>query len=161
MLSEFQQRDLWERWLAAEMRSNYFADRAHHYASIHGWITWGTLLSSSGAAITILSGSSVPQWIKPTLAIIAAGLSLLSLAKQFQKRSFECSELQYKWNRLAYEAESLWNDTWANDAEARLQEIAEKAAELSKAASTIPYNERVMLKWENQVLQHHDLQAAA
>src|SRR5271166_6436827 len=106
MLSEFQQRDLWERWLAAEMRSNYFADRAHFYASLHSWITWGTLLSSSGAAITMLSGSGVPQWIKPALAIVAAGLSLLSLVKQFQKRSFECTELQYKWNRLAYEAES-------------------------------------------------------
>lgn len=69
--------------------------------------------------------------------------------------------MQYKWKRLAYEAESLWNSTWANDAEVKLQKIAEKAAELSKSAATIPYNERVMLKWENHVLQHHDLQAAA
>jgi len=161
MLSEFQSRDLWERWLAAEMRSNYFADRAQYYASVHNWISWRILLFSSGAAVTILSGSYVPQWIKPSLAIGAAGLSLLSLVKQFQKRSFECSELHYKWNRMAYECETLWNNVWSDDAEARLQNIAQKAAELSKSSSGIPYNERVMLKWESHVLQHHNLQAAA
>jgi hypothetical protein len=62
------------------------------------WITWGTLLSSSGAAVTILSGTYVPQWIKPTLAVIAAALSLLSLVKQFAKRASDCGELHYQWN---------------------------------------------------------------
>jgi hypothetical protein len=156
MLSELQQRDVWERWLAAEMRANYFGDMATRYSHRQSMLTWLTLLSSSGAAFAIVTDwlPAHLSWIKPALAFLTAGLSLLSLVFQNQKRSFDCSELHFKWNRLASEYEALWNDMYAEDALPRLSKLTEKGAELSKTSTAIPYHRRVMVKWEDHVLQH-------
>jgi len=156
MLSELQRKDVWERWLASEMRASYFADMATRYSFRQSMLTWLTLLSSSGAAFAIVT-DWVPanlSWIKPALAFFTAGLSLMSLVFQNQKRSFDCSELHFGWNRLASEYEALWNDMYSEDAVSNLSKLTEKSAELSKTSTAIPYKKRIMAKWEDYVLQH-------
>ncbi len=158
MLSEFQQNDLWERWLAAEMRAYYFADRRTYYAARQRLLTWTTLLFSSGAAATILV--SLPQtfaWIRAALAIFAAGISLLSLVEANSQRSIDCADLHFRWARLANQCQALWGNVYTDDAESKLVSIIEKGEEISKSSTAIPYKERVMLKWENHVLQHHGI----
>jgi hypothetical protein len=158
MLSEFQQNDLWERWLAAEMRAYYFADRRAYYASRQRFLTWITLLFSSGAATTILVALPQPfLWVRAVLAILAAAISLMSLVEANAQRSTDCADLHFRWARLANECQSLWGNVYAEDAEAKLAKIVEKGEEISKSSTAIPYKERVMLKWENHVLQHHGL----
>jgi hypothetical protein len=158
MLSELQRTDLWERWLAAEMRANYFADMASRFSFRQSFLVWLTLLASSGAAAALVS-DWVPKefaWIKPALAFLAAGLSLLNLVFQNQKKATESSDLHFHWNRLACEYEDLWGDIYSESAADTLAKLREKGRELSKSgvSAGIGYNERIMLKWENHVLQH-------
>lgn len=159
MLSELQQKDVWEGWLSAEMRANYFADRGSFYSKLQNGLTWTILFASSGAAGTVISGIG-PLWLKSLLTLVAAGLSLFSLVKQNPKRYSDCSDLHFKWNRLAYDYKTLWDNMYADSAAATLRNLEERAADLSKSSMAIPYKERVMLKWENYVLKHHGLQAA-
>jgi len=73
----------------------------------------------------------------------------------------ECSDLHFRWNRLASEYEGLWDNLYADDAELKLKMLTEKTAELSKSSTVFPYRERVMLKWQNHVEKHHRVSAAA
>ena len=87
MLSELQQKNVWENWLSAEMRANYFADMANHYQSWQRALTWLTLIFSSSAALVIVTDWA-PQgfeWIKAVLALLTAAVSFLSLVQQNQK----------------------------------------------------------------------------
>jgi hypothetical protein len=114
------------------------------------------LLSSSGAAIAIVSDARIPAqwgWIKPALAFFTAAVSLLALVSQNQKRSSECSELHFKWNRLSAQYESLWNNVYSNEATQKLDALIERSAELSKSATHLPYRKRLMEKWEDHVIR--------
>lgn len=163
MLSEIQRKNVWENWLSAEMRANYFADMANRYQFRQSAFTWLTLLFSSGAAFVVVTDWA-PQgfgWVKAGLALLTAAVSLLSLVQQNQKRATECSDLHFRWNRLASEYEALWDDMYADDAELKLKMLAEKTAELSKSSTAFPYRKRVMLKWQEHVERHHRVSATA
>lgn len=74
MLSQLQQKNVWENWLSSEMRANYFADMANRYQSRQRALTWFTLLFSSGAALAIVT-EWAPQgfeWIQAVLALLTA-----------------------------------------------------------------------------------------
>lgn len=163
MLSQLQQKNVWENWLSSEMRANYFADMANRYQSRQRALTWFTLLFSSGAALAIVT-EWAPQgfeWIQAVLALLTAAASFLSLVEQNQKRAMECSDLHFRWNRLASEYEALWDDMYADDAELKLKLLTEKIAELSRSGTAFPYKERVMLKWQEYVQRHHGVSATA
>jgi hypothetical protein len=159
MLSQLKQRNVWENWLASEMRSNYFADLANRYQFRQGAFTWLTLLFSSGAAFAVVTDWAPAGfgWIKAALALVTAAVSLLSLVQQNQKRATDCSDLHFRWNRLASEYETLWGDMYAEDAETKLKLLTEKTAELSKSSTAFPYRERIMLKWQEHVERHHGI----
>ncbi|MCH8267317.1 MAG: hypothetical protein IH846_07365 [Acidobacteria bacterium] len=163
MLSELQQKNVWENWLSSEMRANYFADMANHYQSWQRALTWLTLIFSSGAALAIVTDWTPLgfEWIKVVLALLTAAVSFLSLVQQNQKSAMECSDLHFRWNRLASEYEALWDDMYAGDAELKLKLLAEKTAELSRSGTAFPYRERLMLKWQDHVQRHHGLSATA
>jgi hypothetical protein len=157
VLSELKRKDVWEGWLGAEIRANYFADRCGHYQLQQKILTWLTLIFSSGAAVT-LTTQLLPenlQWIKPTLALVAAGISFVMLLQQNQKRVTECSDLQFRWHKLGNEFKALWDDMYSQDASERLMTLEEKEAELSKSSTAIPNNPRTMLKWQDHVQQQH------
>lgn len=162
MLSKLQQKTVWETWLSSEMRANYFADMAGRYQTTQKWLTWLTLIFSSGVFAAILT--SVPSswsWIKPGLALVTVAVSLLSLVWQNQKNAAECSDLHFRWSRLASEYQALWDDMYSDQAPQRFRELDEKSAELSKSSMGIPYKENRMLKWEDYVLRHHGIRATA
>ena len=161
MLSTLQQKNVWENWLSSEMRANYFADLANRYQFRQRALTWFALIFSSGAALAIVTDWAPPgfEWIKAALALLTAAVSFLSLVQQNQKSAMECSDLHFRWNRLASEYESLWDDMYADDAELKLKALGEKEAELSRSSTAFPYRERVMLKWQNHVEKHHGLSA--
>ena len=49
MLTESQRTQVWEQWLAAEMRAIYFGDLCGSFHRRQRLATWSTLLLSSGA----------------------------------------------------------------------------------------------------------------
>lgn len=161
-LNENQQKRTWEGWLTAEMRAYYFADLAGSYQARQRGATWATLVSSSGAALTILV--RLPNelaWVAPTLALLTAALSLYGLVMQFQVQATASADLHFRWNVLAGEYERLWEDMYAEDAPTRLTALDARGAELSKTGATFRYQPRRMLRWQAKVHELHGLPAPA
>ncbi|HUY15025.1 MAG TPA: hypothetical protein VMX16_15565 [Terriglobia bacterium] len=163
MLSELQQKAVWETWLSSEMRANYFADMGSSYRRRQSALTWLTLVFSSGAFLAIITNApaSWSNWLKPGLALITVAVSLLLLVMQNQKKAADCSDLHYRWSRLASQYQRLWDNMYSDQAPERLRELNEKSAELSKSSLGIPYKESIMLRWEDHVLRHHGVAATA
>jgi hypothetical protein len=101
------------------------------------------------------------EWVKPVLALLTAGVSFVLLLQGYQKRVTECADLHFRWNRLANEYKALWDEMYAPDALARLRLLEEKEAELSKTSTTLPDNERAMIKWQKHVQSQHGFQSVA
>jgi hypothetical protein len=155
MLSEAQQRRVWEGMLKAEIRANYFADLSGAYARRQRIATWGTLVLSSGTAVSI--ASNLPQdltFIRFALAATAAGISAYSIVKQNQKFAVDSADLHARWNRLAKDYESLWENVYVDDAANTLKLLDDRATELSKSGAAFPYQERRMLRWQQLVERH-------
>jgi hypothetical protein len=55
MLSDFQQNMVWEGWLAAEIRSSYFAALVARYQFIQRFLVVLGLVLSSGATFTLIT----------------------------------------------------------------------------------------------------------
>ena len=161
MLSEAQVKTVWEQWLAAEMRANYFADLCATLNSRHRLATWAVLLLSSGAAVGFIGKFPLPAWIVPTLALLTAVVSLYSLVAQNPKAAAECSDLHSRWNRLGMEYEDLWMNWYADGAAGRLAKLNDRRAEVSKSGTPFRYDKKRMLKWYDNVVQHHTHAAAA
>jgi hypothetical protein len=163
MLSDLQRKDVWEGWLGGEIRANYFAESCGRYQMHQKVLTWLTLIFSSGAAAAVIT-DWLPhhwQWIKPTLALLTAGISFVLLLQQNQKRVTECADLHFRWSRLANEYKALWDDMYSPDAICRLRELQEKEAEISKSSTAIPDNERAMLKWQEYIERQHNVPSIA
>jgi len=160
MLNVQQQRQVWEGWLSAEIRSNYFAELSGLYRRRQRLVTWFTLLTSSGAFAAILS--RVPaEWVAAGLTLIAAALSLASLVADDQQRAVDSADLHLRWNKLAQGYEALWGNIYTPDAAARLAHLAEVEAEVSKAGTTFPAKTKRLAKWEAHVVRHRTAHAAA
>jgi hypothetical protein len=153
MLSELQQRNVWEGWLGSEVRAHYFADLCNRFQQTQRFVTWSTLAASSGAAAAILSG--LPQawlWIRPVLALITAALSLWSLVSNYSKNATECSDLHLRWSTLAIAYEELWGNMYASTASGRLSDLRQQDAELSKSCTSLPNKKNLMLKWQRYIV---------
>jgi hypothetical protein len=163
MLTEFQQKLVWEEWLASEIRANYFADLAHRYQQRQRITTWAILALSSGAFVALLS-DWLPvslAWLKPTLSALTAAASLWLLVAQNDRSATECADLHFRWNKLATDYRSLWNNMYFEGASARLNSLLEQSAELSKSAVRIPNDTALMEKWQDYVVRHHASDIAA
>jgi len=162
MLSESQQRRVWEGMLGGEIRACYFADLSGRLNSRQRWAIWAVLIFSSGATAAVLA--SLPPdwlWLRFVLPLLAAAVSLYSVVMQNQKFAVDASDLHARWNRLAKDYEAIWENIYADDAIDRLKELDERATELSKVgAASFRYNKRAMLKWENHVVEHRLAHAA-
>jgi hypothetical protein len=160
MLSDLQRKRVWEAWLSAEIRANYFADLAGRYHRQQRWTTWLTLFTSSGAVAAFVT--RVPhEWVAPGLALLAAALSLYAVVSQNQQRALDSSDLHFRWNRLASAYRGLWDNMYAEDAPAQLAKLDDEAAAASRTGSTFPVSERRLRKWQRYVVQHHAPRSAA
>jgi len=162
MLSELQQQRVWEGWLSAEIRANYFADLAGVYHRRQRWSTWLTLVASSGAAAAVLS-KLPPEWgwAAPVLALATAALSLYSLVTQNQKSAMDSADLHHRWNKLANEYWRLWDSMYATEAADQLAKLEEVGEELSKVGTSFPAERRRLLRWQDHVERQHHLVAQA
>jgi hypothetical protein len=152
MLSEFQQKQLWEEWLGAETRANYYADLCTHFRRLDDGLNWAVLLLSSGAAVSFLT--KLPDQCKAAIAVVVAGVSLYSILQKNLTKISECTDLSFRWNSLALDCQELWNDIYVEDGPQRLQALVRKDAEISKTAHVLPNDQKRMLKWEEHVLRH-------
>jgi hypothetical protein len=151
-LSAFQQKAVWENWLSSAIRSNYFADMAHRFDLEQKISTGLTVLMSSGAFLTAITG--LGHRAIAAFALLAAALSVFTMVQQNQKRVTDCLDLHFRWNRLGGEYRALWNDMYSDEALTKFAMLEEKMAELSKSSAAFPVREKMMLKWQNHVEMH-------
>ena len=163
MLSEHQQKRVWEGLLSAEIRANYFAELSGRYRREQRFTTWAIVLLSSGAVATFVYAglpARFAAWLRPALAVLTAAGSLYLLVARNHERAIDSASLHERWNRMAGKYETLWENVYAEDAQERLRQFDEECAELSTAATGFPYKKRTMLKWQDHVEQHHAIHAA-
>ena len=163
MLSDFQQTTVWESWLSAEIRAAYFAELVQRFQSRQKFLVVGGLLLSSGATITLLTAIVPPtlNWIKPTLTLLAAGLSLWSLVAKNERSSIDCADLHLRWNTLALQYETLWSNMYADDAVTKLIQLRTEELTISKSSTSLPSYTRLMEKVQQNVVLQHQNQLAA
>jgi hypothetical protein len=155
MLSEFQQDEVWRKWIAGEIRADYFSDMGRRYIRLHGWLVWLTLFFSAGTVAAMIGSVSADfGWLKFVFGVVVTAISLFSIRMENPKKYAECSDLHFKWNRLAAEYQALWGNVYSEDAELTFANLLEKEAELSKVSMTIPNKPKIMEKWERHVLAH-------
>jgi hypothetical protein len=157
MLSEYEQRTVWDGMLGAEIRAQYFAELSGRYQARQRWLVLGTLVLSSGAFLSLVT-TVVPAslgWVKPLLALLAAILSLWSLLARNERNSIDSADLQFRWNMLAVDYQRIWADVDSETARTRLQELQERDAVLSKSSTAFPDDETLMAKCQKYVEMHH------
>ena len=157
MLSEFQQDTVWQGWLSAEIRAGYFGALVHRFQQRQRFLVVGGLLLSSGATIALLTAIVPPEmaWIKPTLTLLAAALSLWSLVARNERSAIEAADLHFRWNTLAFGYGALWADMYVDDASERLGDLCKEEAAISKSSTSMPLYGRLLAKVQDNVLLHH------
>lgn len=157
MLTALQQKRVWEGMLAAEIRANYFGDLSGRYRLFQRLATGLTFFFSSGAFATfaVKDGPEALVWLRPLLTLLTAAVSAYSFVAQNQERTMNSVDLHSRWNKLAKEYETLWDDMYADDAFDQLQRLDDRATELSKSGAAFPYYEKKMLRWQRHVEEHH------
>jgi hypothetical protein len=162
MLNAHQQRQVWEGLLSAEIRANYFAELSGLYRRRQRLGTWLILVTSSGAFAAILARLSTELWWLPAgLTLITAALSLAVLVADDQQRAVDSADLHLRWNKLAQGYEVLWSNIYVPDATARLGELADGEAQVSKASTAFPAKMKRLAKWEAHVVRHRTAHVAA
>jgi hypothetical protein len=138
-------RVVWEEMIFANMRANYFAELVSHYQKIEKTLRVVSLVSSSGAAATVLTAA--PDWIKIGFPIIAAFVSLWLLFSQYGMMSRDAADLHVGWDGLAGDYERLWNHLEDPNAEALYYQIYERGESLSKTGTRFPNRKKRVSYW--------------
>ena len=156
MLTQDQIIAVWERQLAAEVRSLYFAELASNYTKQKQIISGVSFFLASGAAATLIG--KAPAWLPILLSCVTAVLSAYSIARGLDGVTHTMAKFQFSWSELAAGYESLWNTTWSDDALSRLENLISRENELSSQASTeAPNNTARLSYWQDQVFKQHHL----
>jgi hypothetical protein len=135
-LDDLQQQTLWEKWVGANARSRYFAILARRYSKYDQSIAIVSAVLSGSAVAAIINDSHLQgfPWLKLVFPAVAGFLSATSFVRRFGNKIYDCSELYYKWEKLALECQDLWSKMYNTSAPVQLREIEEKGLELSKSA---------------------------
>ena len=156
MLSENQITSIWERRIAAEVRSFYFGELASRYATKKQWITFATLFLASGAAGTV--AAKLPSWVPILLASAAAVITAYTVAVNLDTTIRSMAKFQSGWSELALAYENLWDHVHDDDAELKYESYARRERELGETASTdAPYNQKRLAYWQDHVFKLHNL----
>lgn len=160
MLTDDQIQQLWERKISAEVRSLYFAEMASRYSRRKHVITFVTFFLASGAASSILAKAD--PWVPLVLSVAVALLSAYSVAFGLEKLVPTLAKLHYSWHQLAVDYDRLWNETYAGDAQSRLNEFVRSEGRLSELATTETpaVDWKRLSKWQDHVFQQYHLNEA-
>src|SRR5207245_2873377 len=95
------------------------------------------LLASSGVVVTVLSQASA-ELLKFGVPIVAAAISFWLLLSQYTSMARDASELHVGWSSVARDYERVWTSLSAADAQARYQQIYDRAESLSSSGAKFP-----------------------
>jgi hypothetical protein len=157
MLSEYQQKIVWDSLLGAEIRAAYFAELSGRYLRYQRRLVFGSLVMSSGAFLSLVTTAVPPSfgWVKPLLAFLAAGLSFWSLIAKNERGSIDAADLHFRWSLLAIDYQGIWANVSDDLAASKLYELEKREAELSKSSVSLPEDEALMVKCQDNVVMHH------
>ncbi len=159
MLSEDQITSLWERRIAAEVRSLYFADLASRYSKQKQIITGIVFFFSSGAAGALVG--KLPAWVPTTLSLGVAIITAYTIAVNLDLTIRTMAKFHYQWGELAEGYESLWSNIHAADAMLDFETLCRRERDLSELATTdAPNDQKRLAYWQDQVFQQHHLVSA-
>jgi hypothetical protein len=159
MLTESQLDQVWERKLAAEVRSLYFGDFASRYSRRKQAITFVTFFLSSGAAATLIG--KAPSWVPIMLSVMVAILTAYSVAIGLERLVRTMAKLHYSWNQIATDYDRLFNHTGEDEAESEFQELLRRERDASELATTeVPNNQKIMGEWQDYVVRQYHLDNA-
>ncbi len=161
-LNDFDQSRVWEGLIGAQTRAQYFGNLVQILRKRQRWLTTGSLILSSGAAIALLT-ASFPNygWAKGLLALASAILSAISLVSSNEKNAIEAADLSYRWNTLAASYERLWSNMYEEDAPSVLETLQEEEAKVSKSSTALPNDVRLMAEAQDNVTMHYTSRLAA
>lgn len=158
MLSENQITDVWERQIAAEVRSLYFGELASRYSKQKQWITFVTLFLSSGAAGSLLA--KLTFWVPFFLSTFVAVLTAYTVAINLDLTIRSMAKCHYSWNELAHAYERLWDNVHAEDAQLTFESLTRRERDLGELATTdAPNNQDRLAYWQDHVFRLHKLVA--
>jgi hypothetical protein len=160
MLSEAQEKRVWEGMLGSEIRAKYFADLSGRHLLRQQVAQWFTLLFASSNVFALLA--TLPAdvaWIRLALAVCATATSVYLALANNNKKAFECANFHDRWGHLYQGYRELWEDTEQENASAVLKELDSRNHELSNASLSIPHNEKAMAKWQEHTEREHHLRA--
>ena len=159
MLTDDQITSVWERQLAAEVRSLYFGELASRYTRQKQIISGLSFLLASGAAATLIAHA--PTWLPVLLSCITAVISAYTVAIGVDAAATSMSRFQFSWGEIATGYEDLWNTTYRKDAQQRFALLTARENDLSSQASTsAPNNQQRLAYWQEQVFRQHHLVSA-
>jgi len=159
MLTRNEADRVWERMVEAEVRSFYFADLASRYTTRKQIITGVTFFLASGAAATLVG--KLPAWLPLVLSIIVAMVTAYSIAIGLDSRIKALTALHYQWNQLSADYERLWNHWQEDDAATVLEELLRRAREASETGTEMPYDSKLVEKWQKMVYSRFQHPATA
>ena len=142
---EVLRRRVWDEMLFAGMRANYFGELVSRYQSWEKWVRVAVLVSSSGAAATVLS--SAPAFVKVGFPIVAAFGSLWLVFSQYGIMARDAADLHSGWSVIESNYERLWNHLDDPGSEREFEQIYERANALSKSGTRFPADKKRLDYW--------------
>jgi hypothetical protein len=149
MQPEVFQKVVWEEMLYAKMRSNYFAELVHHYLKWDKGLRALALLASSGVVVAVLSQAST-ELVRFGVPIAAAAINFWLLLSQYTSMARDASDLHAGWSAVARDYEGVWTNLYVADAQARYQQIYDRAESLSKSGAKFPNKKDRLNYWLDQ-----------
>jgi hypothetical protein len=143
------QKVVWEEMLYAQMRSSYFAELVRHYLKWDKGLRVLALLASSGVVATVISQASA-ELVKYGVPIVAAAISFWLLRSQYTSMAQDASELHAGWSAVARDYEGVWTNVDAPAAQAKYQQIYERADSLSISGAKFPNRKKRLNYWLDQ-----------
>ena len=150
---------VWERMVEAETRSMYFADLASRYTKRKQFLNATVFFLTSGAAATIYAKQA--DWVPILASSAAAIITAYQVAFNLDKLIASLVKLHLLWNELHCDSERLWQHCYEEDAERVRDDIQRRSRQASELGTEMPYNRKLLRKWEDQVNAQYAGQANA
>jgi hypothetical protein len=143
--AEVFRRRVWDEMLFAGMRANYFGELVSRYQSLEKVVRVAVLVSSSGAAATVLS--SAPEYVKLFFPVAAACGSFWLVFSQYGMMARDAADLHSGWSVAESKYERLWNHLDGPGSEQEFDQIYEQANALSKNGTRFPARKKRLDYW--------------